>query len=184
MDGSFRRIPVIVALGVGIGVGWLASGWHSRPIWASAGDRSGESIVATGPVLMQYDDATKSPISLDAVYYLDYKGGRLLATIPSYRLTGGKTELIDGFAERDLAADFKLDLDLGARPRFLMTTGGLGRYSGGWSPLYVFETTTGQVAVYRMQVGQAYGAAGNGSQIELLDVRSYLNKPTGRPGRR
>ena len=69
--------------------------------------------MATGPVLMQYDDTTKAPIALEALYFLDYKGGRLLATVPSYRLAGTKMQLIDDFAERDLVADFHLDADGG-----------------------------------------------------------------------
>jgi hypothetical protein len=147
----------------------------------SSGDRAGECIVATGPVLQQYDDTTKSPIPLDALYFLDFKGGRLLATVPSYRADGTKTQLLDNFAERDLAADFKLDLDAGPRPRFLMTTGSLGRYSAGWAPLYVFETTTGQVAVYRMQLGQSYGSNAP-AQFELVELRRYT-KPAGKPPR-
>jgi hypothetical protein len=128
---------------------------------------------------MEYDDASKSPIPLEALYFLDYKAGKLLATIPSYRMAGTKMELIDGFVERDLVADFKLDLDAGGRPpRFLMTTGSLGRYSSGWAPLYVFETTTGQVAVYRMQVGQKYGESGSG-RFELVEVRRYQKSEAG-----
>jgi hypothetical protein len=177
MDVSRSRAGVMIALGVGVALGWMASGFRARPMWAGSGDRAGECIVTTGPVLMQYDDATKAPIALEAVYFLDYKGGRLLATVPTYRLAAGKMEFIDGFAERDLAADFRLELEGGQRPRFLMTTGGLGRYSSGWAPLYVFETTTGQVGIYRVQVGQAYGANAP-AQFELVEMRSYL-KPAG-----
>ena len=91
------------------------------------------------------------------------------------RSDGAKTQLLDSFAERDLVADFKLDLDGGARLRFLMATGSLGRYSAGWAPLYVFETTTGQVAVYRMQVGQSY-------RVERLGaVRAGRAPPITRP---
>ena len=57
---------------------------------------------------------------------------------------------LGAFAERDLVADFKLDLDNGPRPHFLMTTGALGSYSAGWAPLYVFETTTSQLVIYRI----------------------------------
>jgi hypothetical protein len=182
MDGTRSRIPIILALGIGIALGWMLSGFRAAPMRASAGDRAGECIVATGPVLMQYDDATKTPIPLEAVYFLDYKGGRLLATVPTYRLNGEKSEFIDGFAERDLAADFKINLETGPRPRFLMTTGGLGRYSAGWAPLYVFETTTGQVAVYRIQVGQSTGANAP-TRFELMERRSYLKPADREPGR-
>jgi hypothetical protein len=150
-------------------------------MWASSTDRAGDCIVTTGPVLMQYDDASKAAIPLEALYFLDYKGGRLLASIPSYRLAGTKMELIDGFVERDLVADFKLDLETRGQPRFLMTTASLGRYSAGWAPLYVFETTTGQVAVYKLQVGQKYGESASG-QFELVDVYRY-NKSARGPAR-
>ncbi len=56
-----------------------------------------------------------------------------------------------------------------------MTTGGLGRFSSGWAPLYVFETTTGQVGVYRMQVGQSFGT-NLSPQFELVEMKSYLPK--------
>jgi hypothetical protein len=90
-------------------------------------------------------------------------------------------ELIDGFVERDLLEDFKLDPDARPKPRFLMATGSLGRYSSGWAPLYVFETTTGQVAVYRMQVGQRYGEGASG-RFDLVQVRRY-HKGEGAPAR-
>jgi hypothetical protein len=181
MNASRSRAGIVLALGVGVVLGWLASGFQARPIRAGAVDRAGECIVATGPVLVQYDEGTKAPLPLEALYLLDYKGGRLLATVPSYRAEGAKTQIIDAFAERDLVADFKLDLDGGARPRFLMTTGSLGRYTAGWAPLYVFETTTGQVAVYRMQVGQSYGSP-TSTQFELVEVRRYT-RPAGAPSR-
>jgi hypothetical protein len=180
MDGSRSRIPIVLALGVGVVFGWAGSGFRATPMRASTTDRAGECIVAAGPVLMQYDDTSKAPIPLEALYFLDYNGGRLLATIPSYRMVGTKMELIDGFIERDLVADFKLDLGAGARPRFLMTTGSLGRYSSGWAPLYVFETTTGQVAVYRMQVGQKYGETASG-QFDLVQLRRYHRSEGGPP---
>ena len=107
--------------------------------------------MATGPVMIRYDEGNKVQIPLEALYFLDYKGGRLIGTIPSIHQTVGARATSDAFAERDLVADFKLDLDNGPRPHFLMTTGSLGSYSAGWAPLYVFETTTNQLAVYRIQ---------------------------------
>lgn len=181
MCASCPRTRIVLALGLGVALGWSSSMLRTRPMWGSSGDRAGDCIVATGPVLQQYDDATKAAIPLEALYFLDYRGGRLIATVPSYRAEGTKAQLLDVFVERDLVADFKLDLDGGPRPRFLMTTGSLGRFSSGWAPLYVFETTSGQVAVYRMQVGQTYGSTAP-AQFELLEVRRY-NKPAGGPPR-
>ena len=80
----------LVLLWVSPWVGPLAS-LRPAPLRAGAGDRSGESIVATGPVLVRYDEGVKSPMPLDAVYFLDYKAGRLLATIPTYRQSATST---------------------------------------------------------------------------------------------
>jgi hypothetical protein len=175
---SRSRIPTVVALIIGVLMGWGLASCRPLPLQASTGDRSGESIVATGPVLVRYDEAAKGPVALDAVYFLDYKGGRLLATVPSFRQTNTATRLLEPFSERDLVADFKLELDSGARPRFLMTTGTLGPDSAGWAPLYVFETTTSQVGVYRIQMQTTIGTASQ-PRFELVEVRSYAKAPEG-----
>lgn len=180
MDVPRSRIGIVAALGAGVVVGWLSAVIRPTLMRASAGDRAGECIVATGPVLVQYDDTAKAPIPLDALYFLDYKGGRLLATVPSYQMAGTKMQIIDDFAERDLVADFHLDPDSGPRPRFLMATGSLGRYSTGWAPLYVFETTTGQVGVYRMQAGQS-STANASTRFELVELRRYGRAAAGAP---
>jgi hypothetical protein len=182
MDVSHSRIRTSLVLMTGVLLGWVVASLRPAPARASAGDRAGECIVATGPVLIQYDDVARAPIPIDALYLLDYKGGRLLATIPTYRQTGAATHLIDTFAERDLAADFKLELDTGPRPRFLMTTGSLGTYSSGWAPLYVFETTTNQLGVYRMHVAQSAGPASR-PRFELVELRSYAKAEAAEPRR-
>src|SRR5690349_11972927 len=103
------RIPTALALFLGLALGWIFASFRPVPARAGAGDRSGEAIVATGPVMMSFDEAVKGPVPLDGVYLLDYKGGRLVATIPFYRQTTAATNLINSFVERDLVADFKLD---------------------------------------------------------------------------
>ncbi len=165
------RIPTVVAVAGGVILGLLLGSLRPAPIRASAGDRYKESVVATGPVMVRFDEGTKSAIPTDALYFLDYKGGRLLATIPTYRQTNRSLSLIDAFEERNLVADFKLDLDTGPSPRFLMTTGSLGAYTEGWAPLYVFETTTNQVGIYRLQTQQSVGKSVK-SRFELVDLRS------------
>ncbi len=169
---SRSRIPTVLALIIGVFMGWGLASFRPASLHASAGDRAGESIVATGPVLVRYDEAAKGPVALDALYFLDYKGGRLLGTVPSFRQTTTATRLLEPFSERDLVADFKLELDGGTRPRFLMTTGSIGPDSAGWAPLYVFETTTSQVGVYRMLMQTTIGTAAR-PRFELLEVRSY-----------
>ncbi|WP_406699953.1 hypothetical protein V5E97_14015 [Singulisphaera sp. Ch08] len=165
-----RKIPRAVILVIGLVIGW---GLDHLPrsgsvVLASGSDRAGESIVASGPVMLGYNDGKKVQIPLEAIYYLDYKGGRLLATIPSFKQSIGSAKLIDTFGERDLVADFKLNLDSGQRPQFLMTTGSLGTYSEGWAPLFVFETTTGQVAVYKVE--QHMVGAKTTPKFELMEV--------------
>jgi hypothetical protein len=172
MDGLRSRIATGMVLGAGILLGWLLAASRPAVLLAGAGDHSGESILATGPVLLKYDQATRAPIPLDALYFLDYKGARLLATIPSYRQTGRTTHILQGFAQRDLVADFKLDHYPGAAPHFLMTTGSLGQYSSGWAPLYVIETATNQVAVYRMDASVTAGSTAR-SRLELVELQSY-----------
>ena len=174
------HVPTALALVAGLVMGFALASWRPIPLHAGAGDRSGESIVATGPVLVRYDEAAKGPIALDAVYFLDYKGGRLLGAVPAYQQTNTSTRLIESFSERDLVADFKLDLDTGPRPRFLMTTGSLGPYSDGWAPLYVFETNTSQVAIYRMQVQYTIGKTSR-PRFDLVEVRSFAKTGAANP---
>jgi hypothetical protein len=164
------RLPNVTLLVVGLLVGWGLANLQPVKIRASGGDRSGESIVATGPILIRYDEGNKVQIPLEALYILDYKGARLLGTVPSLRQTSGSSRYLGSFAERDLVADFKLDLDNGPRPHFLMTTGSLGSYSAGWAPLYVIESTSNQVAVYRIHQ-QTVGTTATTS-LELLELKS------------
>ena len=164
---------------VGLMAGWCLS--LSRPVTlhAGAGDRLGETIMATGPVLVRYDEATKAPIALDAVYILDHKGGRLLASLPTFRQSTASTTIIESFVERDLVADFKIDLDTGPRPHFLMTTGSLGPYTAGWAPLYVIETTSNQMAVYRLHIQETSGKSGR-PKFELVQMRAVCQAPAAR----
>ncbi len=170
-----RRLPSSLTLVLGVALGWGLSNSRTPLVRASGGDRSGESIVTTGPVMARYDEGLKIMIEQDALYYLDYQGGRLLATIPSSRQSAGSSKLIDTFSERDLVADFKIDLENGPKPRFLMTTGALGAYSNGWAPLYVFESTTNQLAVYRVQ--QLSAGTNTRPRFDLIELRSIARPP-------
>jgi len=171
MSATRKGMPRAFILVIGLVIGWGLD--HlPRPgsiVRASGGDRSGESILTSGPVLVGYNDGRKVQLPLDALYYLDYKTGRLLATIPTFKATIGAAKLIDTFAERDLVADFKINLDTGPRPQFMMTTGSLGTYSEGWAPLYVFESTTNQVAVYKVE--QHTAGAKTVPKFQLMEIR-------------
>jgi hypothetical protein len=174
MAVSQMRMPTVVTVLCGVAFGWCLASVRPTPLAASAGDHSGDYVVASGPVMVRFDEGTKSAIATDALYFLDWKGGRLLATIPTYRQTTKSLSLIDTFEERDLVADFKLDLDAAERPRFLMTTGSLGAYTEGWAPLYVFETTTKRVGTYRLQTQQTVGNPSR-PRFELVELRSFAN---------
>ena len=51
-----------------------------------------------------------------------------------------------------------------------MTTGSLGTYSEGWAPLFVFETTTSQVAVYKVE--QQMVGAKTTPKFELMELHA------------
>jgi len=180
MSPSRLRVSHALLLFAGVGLGLVVAGGRSPQIRAGGADRSGETILTTGVVSVQYDEGSKIQVPQEALYYLDYKAGKLLATIPTFRQSSNSTTYLEPFAERDLVADFKVDLDNGPRPRFLMTTGQLGTFGGGWAPLFVFETTTGRVGVYRVQQ-QSVGAR-NQLRFDLLELRPIDPNPPAQNG--
>ena len=90
---SARRIPGVALLAVGLLAGWGLANIRPAQLLAGGGDRSGDSIVTTGPVLIRYDEGSKVQIPLEAIYLLDYKGGRLLGTVPSLLGTVGTSRI-------------------------------------------------------------------------------------------
>src|SRR5207244_8555544 len=109
----------------------------SRPQAARAesSDRFEDYVLCTGPIA-----GGPRGITLDGVWLLDYRAGKLLGTI----IDKGQGK-ITGWAEVDLVTEF------GLPPRtnvhFLMTT---GQISFGQAALYVAETTSGKFGVYTM----------------------------------
>jgi hypothetical protein len=180
MIKRYSRFSTAVVLLVGLIAGWGLSLFKAQSLHASAGDRCEKNIITTGPVLVRYDDATKSSIALDAVYILDWKVGRLIASIPTYRQSTSGITIIESFVERDLAADFKVDLDTGPAPRFMMTTGSLGPYTSGWAPLYVVETTSNQMGIYRIEIQQTSGKSSR-PKFELVQLKSYAETKLANP---
>ena len=175
------RIPGIMLVVLGIFLGWALAMFRPAPLRASGGDHSGESIVATGPIMIRYDEGSKVQVPLEALYILDYEAGRLFGTVPALRQSVRSSSYLGGIAERDLVADFKIDLENGRKPHFLMTTGSLGTYGGGWSPLYVYENSTNQIALYRIHE-QTVGMKVN-TRLELLEIKSLARagEPLPRP---
>jgi hypothetical protein len=168
-----------MTLVVGLSLGWGLAAFRLPALRASGGDHSGETIVACGPIATVYHSKLKVQFTHDALYYLDYKGGRLLATVPTLRQSAAGTRVLDEFAERDLVSDFRIGP--GVVPHFLMSVGNLGASGEGWAPLYVVETATGQVAVYRVQAQ----IVGNSSRpgFDLLEIRSLARASTPAPVR-
>ncbi|MGE3822511.1 MAG: hypothetical protein AB7I30_24105, partial [Isosphaeraceae bacterium] len=97
-------VPNLAFLLVGLAVGWALAGVRTPTLRAQAGDRWEESVLATGPMFIRNNKGTEVQVAQDAIYYLDYRRGLLLGTVPSLQQTVGGTKVIDSFAERDLAA--------------------------------------------------------------------------------
>ncbi len=172
-----RRLPGFAAtLLVGLGVGWFAASVRAPAAKALSGgaDRFGDYAVTTATIAMDYDEATKIQAPQEAIFFLDYRAARLLTTIPTLKQSMGGTQIIEGFAERDLASDFKLS-DSSPKPHFVMTSGSYGAKGARWAPLFVFETISRQVAVYRVQ-SQSVGKVVQ-PKFDLLEVKSFAASP-------
>lgn len=161
-------IGLALLLGVAIGVTLTQTG-GSRRLLASGSDRWGDRAIASGPIAVDTSGDEKQAVAIpqDAVYYLNYSTGKLLATIPAMQQTAAGTTIINDFAERDLLVDF--GIQPGVNPHFLMTTASLGLRGEGWAPLIVVETETGQMATYKVS---ARSTAGSRRPIfQLMDRR-------------
>jgi hypothetical protein len=107
---------------------------HKSQLHASSNDRYQDYVMCTGAVAIN----PKAPT--DGLWMLDYKSGKLLATLIDRSL--GK---IAGWAEVDLVTEF------GIPPKenvhFMMTTGTIAQ---GQAALYIAEVNTGKFGVYSM----------------------------------
>lgn len=148
------RSCLLAAVALGLAVGWFQGSNQAPKLLASGGsDRWDDRAVISAPVMIEGNKQNMT-MTHDAIYYLNYARATLLASIPDYQVSAQGAQVLSQFAERDLMKDFGLDkpgiLPPGANPHFLMTSASLGLKSQGWSPLFVFETETGQVATYRL----------------------------------
>jgi hypothetical protein len=132
MRGASHLFTVVIGTGLGACacLGFLSS---PRPL-AAGNDRHDNYIICTGASGVN----PRSP--LDGVWLLDYKQGKLLATLVDR--TVGK---MVGFSELDLIAEFGVAANQNVN--FLMTTGTI---TTGQSALYLVETTTGKFGVYTL----------------------------------
>jgi hypothetical protein len=168
MRSPRRALPHGITLLIGLVVGWSLASMQPAKVQADREDPGVEDQIAAGPVSIEHNPGLKIQVARDAIYYLDYKGGRLLAAIPSSMQSGRVAHMLDSFAERDLVADFKL-VPGSASPHFLMTTGTMGALDGAWAPLFVFESTSKQVATYRvtpLMVGNV-----SKPRFDLIEIR-------------
>ncbi len=127
-----RLLWLTLGLILGVMGSWMFFA-SARPAEA-ANDRFEDYILTTGPVALQ------PFVETDGVWLLDYRTGKLLATVIDRNV--GK---IISWAEVDLQQEF------GIQPKqnvhFLMTTGSITR---GQAAVYLAETTTGRMGVYSM----------------------------------
>jgi hypothetical protein len=128
-----RMLWLVMGAALGVVGSWMLSA-STRPALAVGNDRFEDFILCTGPV------AINSNVPTDGVWLLDYRTGKLLATLIERGL--GK---IGGWAEVDLVSEF------GIKPKqpvhFMMTTGTVTK---GQAALYIAETTTGRFGIYTM----------------------------------
>ena len=145
---------LVLLAGVGLGCLAVIFGTGSpQPVHAASNDRYQDYVMATGAV------SINAKIQTDGVWMLDYKSGKLLATV----IDKAQGKII-GWAEVDLVAEFEVAPKQDVH--FMMTTGYITQ---GQSALYLAETTTGKFGVYTMGPGQN----GNGIAIRRHDISSF-----------
>ncbi len=149
---------LLLFAGVGLGcLAMLVFQGNPQPLRAASNDRYQDYVMATGAV------SISAKIQTDGVWMLDYKSGKLLATVIDK--SQGK---IIGWAEVDLVAEFEVAPKQDVH--FMMTTGYITQ---GQSALYLAETTTGKFGVYTM----GPGPNGNGISIRRHDLSSFRSPP-------
>jgi hypothetical protein len=184
MDRTKPRLASIAVATAALGFGWLLAGGRG-PAEAGGGSRSGQSASVAGPVKVETGGAMqfgmgKIQAPLDAVYWIDYRGARLYASIPSSRKTAKEVQLLRDFAERDLVEDFSLKPR--DQPSFLMQAASLGGMGGGSSLLIVIEATSKQIGAY--QAMPRANTLDGRPQFERLQLTSYGPATATAPGPR
>jgi hypothetical protein len=161
------RLAPALTLALGLAAGYAAGMARAPRLGADTADRWEDRVLVSGPIGVEQNKMGVQ-VPQDALYYLNYNNGLLLASVPTFLTTKSGVQVLSDFAERDLVRDF--DLKPGARPHFLMTVGNLGVRSEGWAPLFVFEVESGQVATYRVVPQTVQGSTR--PQFLLLERRS------------
>ena len=155
----------LIWLAVGLMVGLLiGSLCPHTPLHATATDRFENFAIATGEV----DDG------VEAVYVLDFLTGELRAAV----LSKQRPVQFNSFYTRNIAAD--LGVMPGSNPRYLMVTGmadirrGAARMSPSSAVVYVYEITSGQMAVYAVPWNAERHASGQIFRGEIIPLDKTL----------
>lgn len=167
-----KWMPVAGALLAGVVIGWTLN--SREPVFAGGNtDRFEDFVIATGPVNQALsNNAAFLNAELDGVWMLDYKSGKLLASV-----LNRQTNRMIAWSEMDLVKEF--DIAPRSNVHFMMATGNVIK---GQSVLYLVETTTGKMGVYSMQANETPTAQNpnpNGSvQIRRWDTSNIRGTPT------
>lgn len=157
-------LGVFALIGLGIGLHFNSS--NDTAVEAAATDRSGEIIMATGPVFIRLGSTSENVnySSLEAVYTLDQGTGQLTAGVLA-REGRGFQGLFSGNVNDGLASVMATAGDtkpFPQRPRYTMVTGEVtmpNQAGAKWqvpqSVVYIHEQTTGYVMVYTLTWDQA-----------------------------
>ena len=152
----------------------LVRGRRRRPLRASRSSRPGPS-----DPLQRADRRSRSPRMPSITSTTRRPAAGDGPVVPA--VGRARPGCIDAFAERDLVADFKLDLDSGPRPalpddhrRARASTATAGRRCSS------SRSTTNQVAVYKLSSSRRSGRVTQPS-FELVEIRSA--HPDADPGR-
>ena len=150
-----NAVWLLLGLVFGLGAAMILQG---QPSYAVATDHSDEFAIATGYLNE----------SLEAVYLLDFKSGRLMGTVLNRQ--GGRFQ---HFYERNLANDFGLTAR--QKPKFMMVTG--GAQLQGAVPihhvLYVAEVNSGKMAAYFMPYRGETARGTASEELQPLDFVTF-----------
>ena len=142
---------VVLAFGLGWAAGQLPG--SGRPLRAVGPEGVDQSFLTSCVVQMDYNEARKVQIPIEALVYLDYRRGKLVGTMPEQFQVGQQKRVLSNFTERDLVEDFQVEP--GTAPRFLISTMSTGAMSDGAQLVAVLETQTRQSRIYKLGFQQS-----------------------------
>lgn len=151
-SGHGRLLAGVV---VGFGLGWAAGllPGHGRALQALGPEGVDQSVLTSCVVQVDYNEARKVQIPIEALVYLDYRRGRLVGTMPEQFQIGQQKRVLSNFTERDLVEDF--NVEPGTAPRFLISTLSTGAMSDGAQLVAVLETQSRQSRIYKLGFQQS-----------------------------